>query len=133
VHGRRNHRQLAVKRRRAAVRYEGVSIQMLSHQKPVAALAAVTAALVIAVPAASASAAANTPTVDPTVCQLLNPPMGPFGPAQFIGGASLANVLANAGASVGCAPPGPPAVAAAHRSVSAAPRLAHAGAAGAPR
>jgi hypothetical protein len=81
---------------------------MLSRQKPLAALAAVTAALAIAVPAASASAATTTaPTVDPTVCQLLNTRMGPFGPAQFIGGASLANVLANAGGSVGCAPPAP--------------------------
>jgi hypothetical protein len=79
---------------------------MLSHQKPLAALAAATAALAIAVPAASASAATTTtPTVDPTVCQLLNTSTGPLGPTQFIGGASLANVLANAGNSVGCAPP----------------------------
>jgi hypothetical protein len=81
---------------------------MFSRQKPLAALAAVTAAVAIAVPAASASAATTTaPTVDPTVCQLLNITMGPFGPTQFIGGASLASVLGNAGASVGCAPPAP--------------------------
>jgi hypothetical protein len=82
---------------------------MLSRQKPLAALAAVTAAVTIAAPAASASAATTTaPTVDPTVCQLLNTTMGPFGPTQLIiGGASLANVLANAGNTVGCAPPAP--------------------------
>jgi hypothetical protein len=81
---------------------------MLSRQKPLPALAAVTAALAIAVPAASASAATTTaPTVDPTVCQLVNTTMGPFGPTQFIDGASLATVLANAGASVGCAPSAP--------------------------
>jgi hypothetical protein len=81
---------------------------MFSRQKPLAALAAVTAAVAIVVPAASASAATTTaPTVDPTVCQLLNISMGPFGPTQFIGGASLASTLANAGASVGCAPPAP--------------------------
>jgi hypothetical protein len=45
--------------------------------------------------------------VDPQVCGLVNLAMGPFGPTQFIGGASLASVLANAGASVGCAPPAP--------------------------
>jgi hypothetical protein len=81
---------------------------MLSRPKPLAALAAVTAALAIAVPATSASAATTTaPTVDPTVCQLLNITMGPFGPTQFIGGASLAAVLGNAGQSVGCAAPAP--------------------------
>jgi hypothetical protein len=77
---------------------------MLSHRKPLAAVAAVTAALAVAVPATSASAA---PIVDPQVCGLVNFAMGPFGPTQFIGGASLASVLANAGASVGCAPPAP--------------------------
>ena len=81
---------------------------MLSHRKPLAALAAVTAALAIAVPAASASAAtATATTVDPTVCQLTDITLGPFGPTHFIGGASLANVLTNAGASVGCPAPPP--------------------------
>jgi type IV secretory pathway VirB2 component (pilin) len=82
---------------------------MLSRQKPLAALAAVTAAAAIAAPAASASAATTAaPSVDPTVCQLLNTTRGPFGPTQLIiGGASLASVLANAGNSVGCAPPAP--------------------------
>ncbi len=80
---------------------------MLSRRKPLAALAAVTAALVVAVPAASASAATTTPTVDPTVCQLLNITSGPFGPTHFIGGASLADALAHAGASVGCPAPAP--------------------------
>jgi hypothetical protein len=73
---------------------------MLSRQKPLAALAAVTAALAIAVPASAATTTA--PTVDPTVCRLLNTTMGPAGPTQSVGGASLANVLANAGGSVGC-------------------------------
>jgi hypothetical protein len=78
---------------------------MLSRQKPLAALAAVT----IAAPTASASAATTAaPTVDPTVCQLPKTTMGPFGPTQPItGGASLANVLTNAGNTVGCAPPAP--------------------------
>jgi len=81
---------------------------MLSHRKPLAVLAAVTAALAVSVPAASASAATTaSPTVDPQVCQLLNTTMGPFGPTQFIGGASLGNVLANAGASVSCPAPAP--------------------------
>jgi hypothetical protein len=63
---------------------------------------------VVAVPAASASAATTrAPIVDPQVCGLVDLAMGPFGPTQFIGGASLANVLAGAGASVGCAPPAP--------------------------
>ena len=73
---------------------------MLCRRNPLAALAAVTAALAVAVPAGSARAA--TPTVDPQVCQLLNTTAGPFGPTRVIGGASLANVLANAGASVSC-------------------------------
>jgi type IV secretory pathway VirB2 component (pilin) len=81
---------------------------MLSRRKPLAALAAVTAALVIAVPATSASAATTTATVDPTVCQLLNLTSGPFGPTRFIiGGASLGAVLAHAGATVGCPAPAP--------------------------
>jgi hypothetical protein len=81
---------------------------MLSRRKPLAALAAITTALVVAVPATSASAATTAaPTVDPTVCQLLSITMGPFGPTQFIGGASLAAVLAGAGASVGCPAPAP--------------------------
>jgi hypothetical protein len=45
--------------------------------------------------------------VDPTVCQLLNLTSGPFGPTAFIGGSSLSDVLAHAGASVGCAAPAP--------------------------
>jgi hypothetical protein len=45
--------------------------------------------------------------VDPQVCGLVNFAMGPFGPTQFIGGASLASVLAGAGASVGCPAPPP--------------------------
>jgi hypothetical protein len=81
---------------------------MFSRRKPLTALAAVTLALAVAVPAVSASAATTpAPTVDPQVCALLNPTMGPFGPMQFMGGASLANVLANAGASVGCPRPAP--------------------------
>jgi type IV secretory pathway VirB2 component (pilin) len=79
---------------------------MLSRQKPLAVLAAVTAAVAIAVPA-SASAATPAPTVDPTVCQLLNITTGPFGPTQFIGGASLAHVLTNAGSTVNCPAPAP--------------------------
>jgi 3-hydroxyacyl-CoA dehydrogenase len=79
---------------------------MLSRPKPLAALAAVTAAIAVAVPVASASAATTAgPTVDPQVCQNLNTAMGPFGLAQFIGDASLANVIANAAASVDCPPP----------------------------
>ena len=81
---------------------------MLSRRKPLAALAAVIAALAVAVPAASASTATTTaPTVDPTVCQLTDIAVGTFGPTQFIGGASLANVLTSAGASVGCPAPPP--------------------------
>jgi hypothetical protein len=80
----------------------------MSRRKPLAAVAAVTAALAVAVPAASASAATTTAsTVDPTVCQLLNTTAGPFGPAQYVGGASLVTVLNNTGASVGCAPAAP--------------------------
>lgn len=78
---------------------------MLSHRKPLAAVAAVTVALAVAVPAASASAA---PTVDPTVCSLLNTTNGPFGPTQGIGGSSLAKVLAGAGGTVGCEAPAAP-------------------------
>jgi hypothetical protein len=79
---------------------------MLSHRKPLAALAAVTAALAVAVPAASASAATTAaPTVDPTVCQLTNLTIGPFGLANVIGGPSLVNTIAKAGASVGCSAP----------------------------
>jgi hypothetical protein len=73
---------------------------MVSHRKPLAALAGVTVALAVAVPAASSSAATRTrPPVDPQVCQLLTPTMGP----QVVGGTSLANVLKNAGSTVGCA------------------------------
>jgi hypothetical protein len=78
----------------------------MSHRKPLTALAAVTAALALAVPAASANAA-TTPTVDPTVCQILNNEMRPFGPTMFLGGDSLRSTLANAGSSVGCPAPPP--------------------------
>src|SRR4051794_24975111 len=84
---------------------KGASTEMLSHRKPLAALAAVTVALAVAVPAASASAA---PTVDPTVCQLLNTTRGPYGPTQGLGGSALSSVLANAGGTVGCAAPAGP-------------------------
>ena len=78
---------------------------MLSSRKSLAAVAAVTAAVAVAVPAASVSAA---PTVDPTVCQLVNAPMeGAYAPTQFFGGASLVNVLNNAGGTVGCAAAAP--------------------------
>jgi hypothetical protein len=81
---------------------------MVSRYKPLAGFAAVTAALAIAVPAASASAATpTTPIVDPTVCHLLNIAMGPFGPTSLTGSASLADVLAHAGATVGCPTPAP--------------------------
>jgi polyisoprenoid-binding protein YceI len=75
---------------------------MFTRRKPLAGLAALTAALAVAVPASTASAA--TPTVDPTVCELINTAQGPFGPAMFIGGASLKATLQTAGGSVGCAP-----------------------------
>jgi hypothetical protein len=81
---------------------------MLSRRMPLAALAAVTAALAVAVPAASASAASTTaPTVDPQVCQLLSSTSGPFSPALFFGGPSLAAVLSNAGNTVNCPAPAP--------------------------
>jgi hypothetical protein len=81
---------------------------LLSLRKPLAALAAVTAALAVAVPAASANATTTrASTVDPTVCQLLTFSEGPFGPGMFIGGASLTSTLVNAGNSVGCTPPAP--------------------------
>jgi hypothetical protein len=75
---------------------------MSSLGKPVAALAAVIAALAVAAPAASAAPA---PGVDPQVCQLFTMTMGPYGPTQALGGASLGTVLANAGATVGCKAP----------------------------
>ena len=76
---------------------------MLTRRKPLAALAAITATLAVAASAASASAATSAaPAVDPTVCQLFNVAMGPFGPGLFLGGASLDATLANAGSSVGC-------------------------------
>jgi type IV secretory pathway VirB2 component (pilin) len=83
---------------------------MLSRRMPLMALAAVTAAFAVTVPAANASVATNADSaVDPTVCELLNSTRGPFGPSHFIiGGASLGSVLDGAGASVGCAPPPPP-------------------------
>jgi type IV secretory pathway VirB2 component (pilin) len=73
----------------------------MSRRKPLSALAAVAVALGVAVPSASAATTA-TPTVDPLVCQLMNVSMGPFGPTQGVGGASLASVLTSAGATVGC-------------------------------
>ena len=79
---------------------------MLTRRKSVAALAAVTAALAVVVPAGSASAAAS-PTVDPQVCTLLGTAEGPFGPSMFIGGASLSATLQQAGSSVNCPPPAP--------------------------
>lgn len=81
---------------------------MFSHRrKPLAALATMVAALAIAVPAATASAATTSgPTVDPTVCQLLDIAQGPFGATWFpVGGASLGSVLSQAGASVNCPAP----------------------------
>jgi hypothetical protein len=81
---------------------------MLSCRKPVAALAALTAAAAVAVPAASADAATTgPPTVDPQVCVLLNIARAPFGPTSFFGGASLAAVLSNVADSVNCPPPPP--------------------------
>lgn len=84
---------------------------MLPCRIPLAAVAAVTAALAVAVPAASA--ATTGPIVDPQVCSLLNPAAGPFAPTNFPGGASLTAVLAKAGATVNCpasasAPAAPP-------------------------
>ncbi|HWE08368.1 MAG TPA: hypothetical protein VG325_03380 [Solirubrobacteraceae bacterium] len=79
---------------------------MLSCRTPLAALAAVTAALAVAVPAAGA--ATTAPTVDPQVCQLLSSTTtGPFAPTQFFGGASLGAVLTSAGNSVNCPAPAP--------------------------
>ena len=85
---------------------------MFSRRKPLAALAGLTVALAVAAPAATASAATNSgPTVDPQVCTLLSIAEGPFGPAQFFGGAfggtSLGNVLRNAGSTVNCPAPAP--------------------------
>jgi hypothetical protein len=79
------------------------------RRKPLVALATMITALAITVPAATASAATTSgPTVNPQVCQLLSLAEGPFGPAQFpIGGASLGNVLNQAGASVNCPAPAP--------------------------
>ena len=75
---------------------------MLPRRTPLAALAAVTTVLAVAVPAASARTTAAVP-VDPQVCQLLNAPL----PAQAFGGGSLTRVLAQSGATVGCAAPAP--------------------------
>jgi hypothetical protein len=74
----------------------------MSFRKPLAALAVLAAAAAFAIPAATAGAATPKAAVDPTVCQLLNFTEGPFGPTAFIGGGSLATVLAGAGNSVGC-------------------------------
>jgi hypothetical protein len=80
------------------------------HRKPLAALATVVTALAIAAPAATATAATTAgPTVDPTVCQLLNVAQSPFGLTSLpIGGTSLGNVLSQAGASVNCPAPAAP-------------------------
>jgi hypothetical protein len=81
---------------------------MLSlRRKPLAALATVVTALVIAVPAATATAATTSgPIVDPTVCQLLDVAQSPFGPTSLaIGGASLGTELSQVGASVNCPAP----------------------------
>jgi hypothetical protein len=79
---------------------------MLSRRKPMVALAAITAALAVAVPVTSASAATATPRsiplVDPTVCQLLNVSELQAAPTALFGGTSLATVLTGAGNSVGC-------------------------------
>jgi hypothetical protein len=81
---------------------------MLSCRSHLTALAAATA-FAVAIPTAGASAArtkAPTPTVDPQVCQLMDPSaMGLFGPAEFMGGGSLTTTLAHAGATVGCPAP----------------------------
>jgi hypothetical protein len=83
---------------------------MLSSRKPLAALAAITAAAAVTIPVASASAAAPTsPTVDPQVCQLLSFAIGSPGLAQSFGGPALAGVLTNAGGTVGCAAQAAPA------------------------
>ena len=80
----------------------------MSRRKPLAALAAVSTALAIAVPAATAGAASTRAgSVDPTVCQLINFSSRPYGPTMFMGGASLASVLASSGSSVGCPAPAP--------------------------
>ena len=80
----------------------------MSRRKPLAALAAVTTALAIAVPAATAGAASpRDASVDPTVCQLYNYSSRPYGPTMFIGGASLANVLKSSASTVGCPAPAP--------------------------
>jgi hypothetical protein len=78
-------------------------------RKPLAALAAMTAAAAVALPAATASAATNRPMVDPTVCQLLSQPFGLISPTWLPGGPSLADTLARAGATVGCSAPAAPA------------------------
>jgi ABC-type sugar transport system substrate-binding protein len=83
-------------------------MELFSRRKSLAALAGVTAALAVAVPAASASAATTAgPTVDPQVCQILNFAQGPFGPSLFFGGASLQATLAQAGSTVNCPAPPP--------------------------
>jgi ABC-type sugar transport system substrate-binding protein len=74
---------------------------MLSRRKSLAVLAAALTALAAAAPAASASTA-RAPSVDPTVCLLLNISENPFGPGMFPGGASLISTLQTAGNSVGC-------------------------------
>ena len=79
---------------------------MLPRRKSLMAASAVTAALAVALPAASAQA--STPIVDPTVCELLNRARAPLGPTSGPGGSSLADVLARTGASVGCSAPARP-------------------------
>ena len=75
---------------------------MLSRRKSLAAVTAVTAALAVAAPTASADNA-PAPIVDPTVCQLLDIAGGQY--TQGYGGGSLADVLKQAGASVRCSAP----------------------------
>jgi poly-gamma-glutamate capsule biosynthesis protein CapA/YwtB (metallophosphatase superfamily) len=70
------------------------------------ALAAVTAALAVAIPAATASAAPAGPAVDPQVCSLLT--TSPLA-SQVPGAASLATVLSQAGSTVGCSAAAAPA------------------------
>jgi hypothetical protein len=76
---------------------------MFSCRNSLTAVAAVTAALTFAVPAASANAATlDGPIVDPTVCSLLNSAEGSYGATAANGGAALTDVLNKVGASVGC-------------------------------
>jgi spermidine/putrescine-binding protein len=78
----------------------------MHRRKSLPALAAVTAVLALAVPAANASAATTTANVgtassaiDPTACQLL---VFTLQGAQFFQQAGLANVLSNVSIQSGC-------------------------------